>query len=119
MGEDITLSGVYHAPDDQPNVIMTGVTRVDGTPVFGAFSNDAGFSPNRLSAKRFGFRITLKATNLLPGRYYLRAHTLDAHGLRLFDTREVLATIRGQTRDHGFVRLAHEWQSGRERPDHP
>jgi len=34
-------------------------------------------------------------------------------------TREVLVTIRGQTREHGFVRLAHEWRLGRERPDLP
>ena len=116
MGEDITLCGIYHSPDDQPNVIMAGVTRIDGTPVFGVFSNDAGFSPNRLAVKRFGFCVAFNATNLLPGRYYLRAHTLDVHGLRLFDTREVLLTICGHTRDHGFVRLPHQWKPGHERP---
>ena len=119
MGEDILLCGTCHAPDDQPTVIMAGITRVDGTPVFGTFSNDAGFSPNRLSAQRFGFCVTFNATRLLPGRYYLRAHTLDRHGLRLFDTREVLLTIHGQTRDHGFVRLEHDWRPGHERPDRP
>ena len=119
MGEDVLLCGTCHAPDDQPTVIMAGITRVDGTPVFGTFSNDAGFSPNRLSAQRFGFCVTFNATRLLPGRYYLRAHTLDRHGLRLFDTREVLLTIHGQTRDHGFVRLEHNWRSGHERPDRP
>ena len=116
MGEDIILCGIYCSPDDQPNVIMAGVTRIDGTPVFGAFSNDAGFCPSRLAATRFGFCVVFNATNLLPGRYYLRAHTLDVHGLRLFDTREVLLTIRGQTRDHGFVRLTHQWKPGHERP---
>ena len=114
MGEDISLCGTYHAPDDQPTVIMAGITRVDGTPVFGTFSNDAGYRPNRLSANRFGFCITFSATALLPGRYYLRAHTLDSHGLRLFDTREVLLTVRGQTREHGFVRLEHHWRPGHE-----
>lgn len=116
MNEDVRLCGTYHAPDDMPNVIMVGVTRIDGTPIYGAFSNDAAFVPNCLGQNRFGFCVDFHATNLLPGRYFLRAHTLDSHGLRLFDTREVLLTIHGQTREHGFVRLAHEWQPGHEPP---
>jgi lipopolysaccharide transport system ATP-binding protein len=119
MGEDILLCGTYHAPDDEPAVIMAGITRVDGTPVFGTFSNDAGFHPNRLSARHFGFCIAFPAATLLPGRYYLRAHTLDRHGLRLIDTREVLLTIHGQTREHGFVRLDHCWRPGHDHPHQP
>jgi lipopolysaccharide transport system ATP-binding protein len=119
MGEDVLLCGTYHAADDLPAVIMAGITRIDGTPVFGTFSNDAGFSPNRLSVGLFGFCITFSATTLLPGRYYLRTHTLDTHGLRLFDTREILLTIHGKTREHGFVRLAHNWRPGHQRPDKP
>ncbi len=119
MKEDVRLCGTFHSPDDLPNVIMVGVTRIDGTPVYGAFSNDDAFVPNRLGPNRFGFCVDFHATNLLPGRYYLRAHTLDVHGLRLFDTREVLLTIHGQTREHGFVRLAHEWRPGHEPPDQP
>ena len=115
MGEDITLCGIFHSPDDQPTVVMAGITRMDGTPVFGTFSNDAGFNANRLAAQRFGFRFTFEANILLPGMYHLRAHTLDVHGLRLFDTREQVVTIRGQTRDHGLVRLAHRWSPGHER----
>ena len=49
---------------------------------------------------------------LLPGMYQLRAHTLDEHGLRMFDTREITITIRGQTRDHGLVHLNHQWTDG-------
>ena len=114
MGEDISLCGVFNSPDDQPTVIMVGITRLDGTPVFGTFSNDAGFSANRLAVQRFGFRVTFSAHTLLPGMYRVRAHTLDIHGLRLFDTRELLVTVRGQTRDHGFVRLNHRWLPGSE-----
>ena len=88
---------------------------MDGTPVFGTFSSDAGFSANRLTAKRFGFRFVIKASNLLPGMYHFRAHTLDEHGLRMFDTRELVVTVRGKTRDHGLVRLEHRWLSGSER----
>jgi lipopolysaccharide transport system ATP-binding protein len=115
MGEDILLCGIFSSPDDAPTVVMAGITRMDGTPVFGTFSNDAGFGANRLAAQRFGFCFVLRANNLLPGMYHLRAHTLDEHGLRLFDTHELVVTIRGKTRDHGMVRLEHEWRPGHER----
>ena len=112
MSEDISLCGTYQTPEDQPTVLMAGIVRMDGTPVFGTFSNDAGFSANRLAPRIFGFRVIFRRNVLLPGAYHFRAHTLDDHGLRMFDTREVSITIRGQTRDHGFVRLEHEWTLG-------
>ena len=116
MSEDIWLCGTYRTPEDQPTVLMAGIIRMDGTPVFGTFSNDAGFHANRLAPGLFGFRVIFRRHALLPGMYHLRAHTLDVHGLRMFDTREVVLTIRGQTRDHGFVRLDHEWTPGHEPP---
>jgi lipopolysaccharide transport system ATP-binding protein len=115
MSEDIWLCGTYRSPDDVPTVLMAGIIRGDGTPVFGTFSNDAGFQSNRLAAHLFAFRLSFKRNALLPGIYHLRAHTLDDHGLRMFDTREVVLTVRGQTRDHGFVRLEHEWGPGHEK----
>ncbi len=114
MSEDIWLCGTYQTPEDKPTVLMAGIIRMDGTPVFGTFSNDAGFNANRLAPCLFGFRVIFRRNALLPGMYHLRAHTLDDHGLRMFDTREVVLTIRGQTRDHGFVRLDHEWAPGHE-----
>ncbi len=115
MSEDFWLCGTFHSPEDQPTVLMAGVVRMDGTPVFGTFSNDAGFSANRLAPHVFGFRVVFPRNALLPGMYHLRAHTLDDHGLRMFDTREVVLTIRGKTRDHGLVRLEHEWAAGLQR----
>ena len=116
MSEDIWLCGTYQSPEDQPTVLMAGIIRMDGTPVFGTFSNDADFASNRLASRLFGFRVIFRRHALLPGMYHLRAHTLDDHGLRMFDTREVSITIRGQTRDHGFVRLEHEWTPGHQPP---
>ena len=116
MTEDVWLCGTFKTPDDRPTVLMAGIVRMDGTPVFGTFSNDAGFSANRLAPHIFGFRVIFRRNALLPGMYHLRAHTLDDHGLRMFDTREVTLSIRGQTRDHGFVRLEHEWAHGHEAP---
>ncbi len=115
MSEDIWLCGAFQSPEDLPTVLMAGVVRMDGTPVFGTFSNDAGFSANRLAPHVFGFRVIFPHNALLPGMYHLRAHTLDDHGLRMFDTREVVLTIRGKTRDHGLVRLEHEWAAGHQR----
>ena len=114
MGESISFFGTFKNPDDQPTVVMVGVTRIDGTPVFGTSSNDGDFTANRLGPRRFGFRLVFNANTLLPGMYHLRAHTLDEHGLRMFDTRELVITIQGQTRDHGLVRLDHRWLPGRE-----
>lgn len=116
MSEDVYLCGTYQSPEDRPTVLMAGIVRMDGTPVFGTFSNDANFDANRLAPQRFGFRVIFRRNALLPGMYHLRAHTLDEHGLRMFDTREVVLTIRGQTRDHGFVRLEHEWVAGHDEP---
>jgi lipopolysaccharide transport system ATP-binding protein len=112
MNDDIALCGVYFAPDDQPGVVMAGAMRIDGTPVFGSFSNDENFMPNRLGEKRFAFRFQVHRNPLLPGKYRLKAHTLDQHGLRLFDTMEVDMTISGKTREHGLVRLDHSWRAG-------
>lgn len=117
MNEEISLCGTFHSPQDQPTILMAGVVRMDGTPVFGTFSNDAAFNANRLAPKLFGFRVVFNDTALLPGMYQLRAHTLDEHGLRMFDTREITITIRGQTRDHGLVRLSHQWAAGHQPPE--
>ena len=114
MGESISFFGTFKNPDDQPTVVMVGVTRIDGTPVFGTSSIDGDFIANRLGPRLFGFQLVFNANTLLPGMYHLRAHTLDEHGLRMFDTRELVITIQGQTRDHGLVRLDHRWLPGRE-----
>jgi lipopolysaccharide transport system ATP-binding protein len=119
MNEDISLCGTFQSPEDRPTVLMAGIVRMDGTPVFGTFSNDAGFLANRLSHGIYGFRVVFHRNALLPGMYHLRAHTLDDHGLRMFDTREVALTVRGQTREHGFVRLEHKWTPGHEQRIQP
>ena len=108
-GDDILLTGRYHSPDDQATVVMTGVTRIDGTPVYGTFSNDAAYTCARIEQSTFEFRFLIEANPMLPGKYKLKAHTLDEHGLRLFDSMAVEITINGKTRDHGLVRLKHKW----------
>jgi lipopolysaccharide transport system ATP-binding protein len=89
---------------------------VDGTSIYGSHSNESGFQPVRLGPNRFGFAVFFDALQLLPGKYLLRVHTLDAEGLRLFDTAEVSFVVRGETRDYGVVALPHRWRPGRGAP---
>ncbi|MBL8514472.1 MAG: ATP-binding cassette domain-containing protein [Betaproteobacteria bacterium] len=116
MDEDIVLHGIYRAPEDRPTPLMAAVARADLTPVFGTLSTDAGYVSNRLSRQLFAFTFTIKGGTLLPGRYVLRGHTLDDHGLRLFDTKAIEIGVSGKVRDHGLVRLPHQWGPGTERP---
>jgi lipopolysaccharide transport system ATP-binding protein len=110
-GDTMILSGTFYSPDDTPTVLSASVVRIDGTPVFGTFSNESGFVANRIEKNRFAFRFVLKAAPLLPGRYHFRAHTLDQYALRLFDTLFEEFTVDGETKDHGFVRLEHTWET--------
>jgi lipopolysaccharide transport system ATP-binding protein len=110
MGEDIVLRGEFQASEHESAVVMAGIVRVDGTPVYGTFSSDAAYRPHPAGPGRFAFEIRFPQCPLLPGRYRFRAHTLDRHGLRMYDTMEIEANIAGRTREHGVVRLRTEWR---------
>ncbi len=111
-GEAVVFQGLAQDPDDRPPVLLFGIVRVDGTPVYGSHSNDGAYRPRRLAQGRFSFAVRFEAIALLPGKYRLRIHTLDAEGLRLFDTLETEFVVTGETRDYGIVGLAHEWLPG-------
>jgi lipopolysaccharide transport system ATP-binding protein len=117
MGEDIVMQGVASVPDGREPVLLFGIVRADGTPVFGSHSNDAGFLAADIGNGRRSFAVRLAAASLLPGKYAFRAHVLDPEGLRLFDTRETSFVVTGESRDYGLVRLAHRWEAGRGRRD--
>lgn len=110
LGETIILEGQFHSPDDRPTVLMAGIVRIDGTPVFGTFSSDQRFEATRVGERHFAFRFIIHHSPLLPGKYQFRAHTMDEHGLRLFDTMETEFIVNGETREHGFVRLNYSWE---------
>lgn len=114
MGGSLRICGVAHAPDDRAPVILFGIVRADGTPVYGTHSNETNYRPNRIAPTRFGFCARLSGIQLLPGKYTIRAHAMDPEGLRLFDTVETSVRITGQTRDYGLCRLEHEWLPVRE-----
>jgi lipopolysaccharide transport system ATP-binding protein len=109
MGESIVLKGLIHSPDGTVPNLMAGVVRIDDTPVYGTFSNPLEYQPRPLANNRFEFSFVLLDAQLLPGKYRFRAHTLDSSSLRLFDTLEREFVVRGETREHGLVRMAHRW----------
>lgn len=113
MGVDVWIRGLVYSPDIRPPVVLFGIVRADGSPVFGSHSNETGYQPNSLSQNLFGFTVILRKLPLLPGKYFFRAHAMDPQGLRLFDTVQVALRVSGQTRDYGLCRLAHEWAPGK------
>jgi lipopolysaccharide transport system ATP-binding protein len=114
MGGALRICGEVYSPDGRPPVILFGIVRADGTPVYGTHSNETpGYFPNRLASDRFGFCARLSNISLLPGKYTIRAHAMDPEGLRLFDTVETTVRITGQTRDYGLCRLEHAWLPGK------
>ncbi len=111
-GDAMVLQGLAYEPDDRPPVLLFGIVRADGTPVYGSHSNEGPYRPARVAAREYAFAVRFDALALLPGKYRLRTHTLDAEGLRLFDTVELEFVVTGETRDYGLVRLPHEWLPG-------
>ena len=112
QGDEVLVRGLAYSPDGRAPTILAGVVRADGTAVWGTHSNDAGFVPTPVGDGLFGFEMSLRDLPLLPGKYGFRTHALDPEGLRLFDTVETPFTVKGRTRDYGFVRLPHEWRPG-------
>jgi lipopolysaccharide transport system ATP-binding protein len=114
-GEEIVLQAVVHEPDDRVPVLMVGIVRADGTPVYGTHSNDTAFQPARVEPGRYAFSFRLKGPALIPGKYVIGAHALDPEGLRLFHSQKLEVVVTGKTRDYGLVRLEHDWREGRGR----
>jgi len=108
-GDAMVLRGTASEPDDRPPVLLFGVVRADGTPVFGSHSNERGYVPARMERTKFGFAVRFDSLALLPGKYNLRVHALDPEGLRLHDTLERDFVVTGETRDYGVVELEHQW----------
>jgi lipopolysaccharide transport system ATP-binding protein len=113
IGEAMVLQGTIYEPDDRAPVVLFGVVRADGTAVYGSHSNETGYEPSRAAPHEFAFAVRFEPLQLLPGKYRLRTHVLDAEGLRLFDTVEIEVVVRGETRDYGVVALPHRWLPGR------
>jgi lipopolysaccharide transport system ATP-binding protein len=109
QGEELRLAGDVFSPDGRAPVVLVGIVRADGTPVYGVATDMDGVAPRRIADDRYAFALTLLHLELLPGRYFVRVHALDPEGVRLFDHVERALIVTGETREMGMVRLAHRW----------
>jgi lipopolysaccharide transport system ATP-binding protein len=112
-GSDARVRARVHSRDGRVPVIMFGIVRADGTPVYGVSTEMDGVRPSRESENVYSAEILFPALPLLPGSYLIKAHPLDPEGVRLFDTLERGLTIRGQSREFGLVQLKHSWIGGK------
>jgi len=115
QGEDLSLAGEVYSPDGRAPVVVIGIVRADGTPVFGVASDMDGVAMRRADDHGFAFALTFPALPLQPGKYWIKAHAADPEGLRVFDNVERPLVVRGRTRELGLVHLAHRWHDGVDR----
>ena len=111
-GSGLVVNAVMSTPDGRPPVALVGIVRADGTPVFGTHSDENGYLPRPIGDNRFAFTLRIEPLALLPGRYAVRVHSLEAEGLLMTDTVETHITVAGRSRDYGLVRLEHQWRDG-------
>jgi len=109
MGENLDIELQIFSPDDRPPVGVVGVVRADGTPVYGVVSDNENAVPVKLADNHYSFRLRLNDIALLPGSYNLSAHSMDPEGMRVFDNRQMSFMVTGDTKEVGYIRLAHEW----------
>jgi ABC-type polysaccharide/polyol phosphate transport system ATPase subunit len=117
-GGALEVSGEVYSPDGRAPVVLVGLVRADGTPVYGIATDMDGVAPQRLDAQRFGFTLSFPRLPLLPGKYFVRAHALDPEGVRLFDNVERSFVVEGETRELGLARIDHVWRAS-DRGDGP
>ena len=109
-GGSMSVTGEAYSPDGRAPVILIGIVRADGTPVYGVATDMDGTRPRETAPGRFSFAIDFPSLPLLPGKYFVRAHALDPEGVRMFDTLEKPLVVTGSARDFGLVRIEHRWR---------
>ncbi len=109
IGAPLTVRGEAYSPDARAPVVLIGLVRADGTPVYGVATDMDGVAPRRIAHDRYAFSLEFPSLSLLPGKYVVRAHALDPEGVYLFDHVELPLTVTGESRELGLVRLAHRW----------
>jgi lipopolysaccharide transport system ATP-binding protein len=109
IGDSLQHQVLVHTDQAESPVLMIGVVKSDGTPVYGTSSEIEAILPTRVAENQYRFILHFDALNLLPGEYQLRTHCLDHEGMRLFDSQERKLFVIGETRELGMVRLSHQW----------
>ena len=111
QGSRLRVLARVHSRDGRIPVIVFGIARADGTPVYGFSTEMDGVVPLADGPHDFIAEVEFPDLSLLPGSYNVKAHPLDSEGVRLFDTIERPLTVRGQSREFGVARLAHTWRT--------
>ena len=109
FGDTLRLRTAVRSREGRPPVIMFGIVRADGTPVYGVSSEMDAIEVRCDAEGRFVAEVEFENLSLLPGSYNVRAHAMDSEGVRLFDSEERGLSVRGASREFGMVRLAHRW----------
>lgn len=97
------------SPDGREPQFGFGITRADGTPVFGTSTEIDKVAGEQEDSNHFCYSCEIDTASLLPGGYALKLHVLDPEGMRLFDTVDRGLMVRGASREFGLVRLPHRW----------
>jgi len=108
--DPLVVTGDIDSPDDRAPVVLVGIVRADGTPVYGVATDMDGVAPRATGANRYAFELEFPRLPLLPGKYFVRVHVLDPEGVRMFDTLEKALVVTGSSREFGLVRVAHRWR---------
>jgi lipopolysaccharide transport system ATP-binding protein len=111
MGDSLTVTGRVYSPDGRVPNVAVGVVRADGTPIYGVVSEMDGYVLSRIDGNLFAYSIVFENLPLLPGRYVARSHALDPEGMRLFDQVEMPFDMSGSSRELGYCRLEHTWNT--------
>ena len=119
QGASLRVRARVHSRDGRRPVIVFGIARADGTPVYGVSTDMDGIQPLAESDNVYSVELEFPELELLPGSYAVKAHPLDSEGVRLFDTIERGLTVRGASREFGLVRLRHVWHGAVEQSETP
>jgi lipopolysaccharide transport system ATP-binding protein len=108
-GASLEVAGEIYSPDGRPPIVLIGIVRADGTPIYGVATDMDGVRPRAVAEDCYAFAVEFPSLPLLPGKYVVRAHVLDPEGIRMFDTLEKPLVVTGAAREFGFVRIEHRW----------
>lgn len=111
-GDALNIVMRLRSRDGRTPGVAVGIVRADGTPIYGTSAEMDQFDPRAISANEYEGRLRFPELQLLPGSYVVRVHAMDTEGARIFDTVECSITVRGSSREFGFVRLPHHWSAG-------
>jgi len=106
---DLRVSGDVYSPDGRAPVVLIGIVRTDGIPVYGVSTDMDAIPLAKVTADLYAFEICFDELPLLPGTYFIRIHVLDPEGVRMFDTIERRFEVIGETREKGLAHIRHYW----------